>query len=137
MKIDYTYLIFKNDFKHRNWIDWIASHIILGPPPYRLKGSISIDSQGITFSGYDTYLKENVEFLIKKNEMTQLYYGYDETFSTFQTRGMGLSWAPIRIKFNSISFDDKEEDTLYLVSKFNGEFSENQELFNELKDWLS
>lgn len=136
MKIEDSYLIFKNDFKHRNWVDWIISHIMLSPPPYRFKGSITLDYSGITFDGFDTFLKEDSEFKIRKDEITQLYYGYDETFSTFQTRGMGITWAPIRISFKSTK-DEDAETALYLVSKFNGVFSENQKLFEELKRWLS
>ncbi len=135
MTIENTYLIFKNDFNHRNWIDWIKSHIMLGSPPYRFIGSVSFDYDGISFSGYDSHLKENAEFNIAKDEITQLYYGYDETFSTFQTRGMGMTWAPIRFTFDSSEI--KNETELYLVTEFNGAYSENQNLFEELKIWLS
>ncbi len=101
MTFENAYLIFKNDFSHRNWIDWIKSHIMFGPPPYRFQGSISFDYNGISFRGYDTHLGEVSEFNIAKSEITQLFYGYDESFSKFQTRGMGLTWAPIRISFES------------------------------------
>ncbi len=135
MTIENAYLIFKNDFSHRNWIDWIKSHIMLGPPPYRFQGSISFDYNGISFNGYDTHLKENREFNIAKDDITQLYYGYDETFSTFQTRGMGMTWAPIRFTFDSSEI--KNETDLYIVTEFNGVYSENKNLFEELKIWLS
>ncbi|MEO6347960.1 MAG: hypothetical protein ABIO60_08620 [Aquaticitalea sp.] len=108
---------------------------MLVPPPYRFQGSISFNYDGISFNGYDSQLKENVEFNIAKDEITQLYYGYDETFSTFQTRGMGMTWAPIRFTFDSTKF--KNETDLYLVLEFNGISSENQNLFEELKIWLS
>lgn len=138
MEIDETYLIFKKDFKHRNWIDWIKSHMMLAPPPYRFKGSVLFDYKGITFQGFNTYSKESTQFTIRKKDITQLYYGYDETFSTFQARGMGLTWAPIRITFESTTFFDEDDETeLYMVSKFNGAFSDNQILFEELKLWLS
>lgn len=136
MEIENAYLIFKSDFKHRNWIDWIKSHIMLGPPPYRFNGSIFFDYKGISFSGYDAFLKETTEFVIAKAKITQLYYGYDDTFSTFQTRGLGLSWTPIRITFESAEEEESETD-LYLISEFNGAFSENKNLFEELKLWLS
>lgn len=48
---------------------------------------------------------------------------------------MGITWAPIRITFEST--EGKMETDLYLVSEFNGAFSENQNLFEELKLWLS
>ena len=108
---------------------------MLGPPPFRFKGSISFDYTGISFKGYDFQLEQNVEFNIAKNEITQLYYGYDETFSAFQTRGMGMSWAPIRFTFDSSEI--KNDTDLYLISEFDGISSGNQNLFEELKIWLS
>lgn len=138
MKIHDAYLIFKKDFKNRNWLDWIKAHIMLAPPPYRFKGSVFFDYKGITFKGFDTYLKKDVKFNIRKDEINQLYYGYDKTFTLSETRGMGMGWAPIRIRFDASKFDDDEEETdLYLVIKYNGVFSENEKLFEELKLWLS
>lgn len=91
MKIDSAYLISQEDFTPRNWIDWIKSHLILRPPSDRFKRSFLIDYKGITFCGCYDYIKEVTEFTIRKDEITQLYYGYDNTFSTFQTRRTGLS----------------------------------------------
>ncbi len=51
----------------------------------------------------------------------KLYYGYDETFSTFKTKGMGMTWAPLRITFDSSEI--KNETDLYLVTEFNGVYS--------------
>lgn len=137
MTIDDAYLIFKDDFKHRNWVDWLAAHIMLAPPPYRFKGSISLKYDGITFNGYDTYLKEEATFNITKGEIIQLYHGYDKTFSLLQTRGLGMGLAPIRIRFDATKFDDNENETdLYLVVKYNGIYSGNEKLFEELQNWL-
>lgn len=135
MTIDHAYLIFRNDFKQRSWIDWLKTHISLNPPPYRFKGSIKLDSSGISFIGYDSYLEERSEFNIPKEKITQIYYGYDETYSTFQTRGMGLTWSPIRISFE-LNFIENEK-YLYLSSGFNGVCSTNENVFNQLKIWLS
>ena len=135
MKFDDSYLIFKADFKHRNWIDWVQSHLMLGPPPYRFKGSISFDYKGLSFSGYDSYSKEDIVFDIKKNDITQLYYGYDDTFSIFQTRGMGMALAPIRFTIDSTEF--KGETNLYLVAQLNGVSSDNENVFELLKVWWS
>lgn len=55
MKIENAYLIFKEDFKHRDWIDWIKSHIMLSPPPYRFKGSVLFDNNALAFNGYDVF----------------------------------------------------------------------------------
>ncbi|MDG3584150.1 hypothetical protein [Galbibacter pacificus] len=105
------------------------------PPPYRYKGSITFDYDALAFSGYDSYNKEDTVFKIQKSSITQLYYGYDEIFSTFQTRGMGISWAPIRFTIHSDLQDS--ETFLYVVFGFDGISSENKTLFEELKTWLS
>ncbi len=109
---------------------------MLAPPPYRFKGSVAINDAAFTFKGYDEFSNEMVEFNIAKEDINQLYHGYDETFNTFQTRGMGLTWAPIRIRFGSSNVD-KEENDLYVVCGFNGAFSKNEALFEQLKIWLS
>jgi hypothetical protein len=130
MIIKNSFLIFKNDFKHRTWLDWIQSQIMLAPPPFRFKGAVTFDANGITFVGYDIFHDEEVQFNIPKNEMKQLYYGYDDTFRRLQSKGMDNTWAPIRFKF-------AHENDLYLISEFNGIYSANEELFEELKMWLS
>ena len=130
MVVKNSFLIFKNHFKHRTWLDWIQSHIMYAPPPFRFKGSVTFDVNGISFVGFDIFHDTEVQFNIPKAEIEQLYHGYDETFSTFQTRGSGTTWAPIRFKF-------AHENPLYLISEFNGIYSANEELFEELKMWLS
>lgn len=130
MVVKNSFLIFKNDFRHRTWLDWIQSHIMLAPPPFRFKGSVTFNASGINFVGYDIFHDEEVQFNIPKNEIEQLYHGYDGTFSTVQTRGMGTTWAPIRFKF-------AHGNDLYLISEFNGIYSANEELFEELKLWLT
>ncbi|WP_416444700.1 hypothetical protein ACH3O9_04180 [Leeuwenhoekiella sp. A16] len=132
MTVENTYLIFKEDFKHRNWVDWIMSHIMLGPPPFRYKGALTFTPSGFRFKGYDMFTKDHSEFEINKRDITQLYHGYDNTFSRLQVKG-NLSFAPIRVRLNT----ENEETDLYVVSEFNGMTSANTELFEEMKIWLS
>ncbi|WP_437396325.1 hypothetical protein [Flagellimonas lutimaris] len=130
MVVKNSFLIFKSDFKHRTWLDWIQSNIVVAPPPFHYKGSITFNASGITFVGYDIFHDEEIQFNIPKEEIEQLYYGYDDTFKTFNTQDNENSWAPIRFKF-------AHENDLYLISEFNGIYSANEELFEELKMWLS
>lgn len=134
MVIENCFLIFDKDFEKRNWVDWIKDHVSLAPPPHRFQGEISIEHDGIVFEGIDKYQNADAEFKIKKEYIRQLYHGYDEIFNKFQTRGFGLSYAPIRMKIEN---DDIESESVYLVSNFNGISSTNQELFEILKNWLS
>lgn len=134
MVIENCYLIFDKDFEKRNWMDWLKNHVSLSPPPHRFHGEISIEYDGILFKGIDTYQNVDADFKIEKEFIRQLFHGYDELFNKFQTRGFGLSYAPIRIK---IEKETNEPENLYLVSNFNGIFSTNQELFEILKTWLS
>ena len=134
MNLENCYLIFGEDFKNRNWIDWVKSHISLAPPPYRFHGEISLDHDGILFQGMDDYKDSDTEFKIKKDSITQLYHGYDEVFNRYQTRDFGMSYAPIRMQ---IEKGNEEMNHLYVISNYNGVTSSNLELFETLKTWLS
>lgn len=135
MILENCYLIFAKDFKKRNWADWIKTQICLAPPPFRFKGHIAIEYDGILFEGYDAYENSNTEFKINKESIRQLYYGYDNVFNKFETKGFGISYAPIRITIENNN--NKEAENLYIISDFNGIFSADGELFETLKKWLS
>ena len=135
MRIENSYLIFKSDFKNRNWLDWIICHVTGAPPPFRFKGAVRFDATGLRFSGYDIYNSEEVNFTIPKGAFTQLYYGFDNTFYRAQTRNFGVGREPIR--FTYISPENETEVQLYLVADFNGLYSKNEQLFEELKNWVA
>jgi hypothetical protein len=136
MSIENVYLIYGSDFKKRSWIDWILSHIMGAPPIHRYWGSITFYYDSFEFYGNDTIAKEEVSFTIQKKDITQLYYGFDGVFSVLQTRGMGLSGAPIR--FTLVDTDsENNEKYLYLVFGNNELNFNNKTLFEELKIWMS
>ncbi|MGB3773641.1 MAG: hypothetical protein WA951_00135 [Leeuwenhoekiella sp.] len=134
MQVDNSYLIFKNDFMSRSWLDWIVSHITLAPPPFRFTGSVYFDAEGFHFLGYDSYNEKDIKFTIPKNAFTQLYYGFDDTFNRFQTRNFGVGRKPIR--FTYVSEEEDTEVQLYVIADFNGLINTNAQLFEELKHWL-
>ena len=133
MDFENCYLIYEKDFEQQNWIDWIKNHISLAPPPHRFHGQLHLESNRLLFEGKDKYENEVCEFGIAKNSITQIYHGYDETFNKFQTRGFGLSYAPIRLQLESTASDPQN---IYLVSNFNGVTSANEQFFEILKKWL-
>lgn len=127
-------VIFSDDFKQRNFLDWVISHISGSLPPHRYKGEIEITNAFIRFAGTDTQLKAESEFLIERDRIEEVYYGYDEIFNVYQTRGLGLSWAPVRIKFIDAH---GEEKCGYFIAGYDKWGSVNKDFYNFLVEWLS
>jgi hypothetical protein len=134
MEVD-ALLISSKDFNRRNFWDWLVSHISGVLPPHRYIGTLVLKNDSIFFAGTDTFLKEDCTFSIRKSEIEQVYHGYDEIYNIWQTRGLGLNWAPVRLKLNYSlpEFDD----TIYIISGYNRSGSLNADLFRYLTDWLS
>lgn len=132
--IEIAYLIFSEDFKKRNWIDWLKSHVMGAPPPHRFKGILNFYQDTLTFDGWDAYLQEATNFTIRKEYITQIYHGFDTIFNAFQTRNLELFWTPIRLTLREN--EEEEERYLYLVAEFDGLRSANDQVFEELKSWL-
>jgi hypothetical protein len=127
-------IIFQAEFKQRSFFDWLVSHISVTLPPHRYKGDMEITDRFIKFIGIDTKLNNETEFLILKDNIEEVYHGYDETYNVFQTRGLGLSWAPVRIKFVDIN---GQENVAYLITGYKTWLSTNKDFYNFLIEWLS
>jgi len=133
MTID-ALIIFQDEFKQRNFLDWLISHISGFFPPHRHKGIIEITSEFLKFTGIDTKLKTESEFFIIKDRIEEVFHGYDDTYNATETRSLGLGWAPVRIKFN----DNKgQEIFVYIITGNNNYWgSTNKEFYNFLTGWL-
>jgi len=127
-------IIFKDEFKQRSFYDWLVSHISGSLPPHRYIGNLELTRGFIKFTGIDTQLNAETEFLILKDSIEEVYHGYDETFNVTQTRGLGLGWAPVRIKFVD---NNEKENVAYFITGYNAWRSTNQDFYNYLIDWLS
>lgn len=127
-----AYLIYRDDFKNRSFKDWLLSHISFLQPPHRYKGEVDLKSDILCFEIMDTQSKMRKHIEIQKSDIKELEMGYDTTFHVFQTRGLGLGWAPIRITLHS-----NPSNPLYLVVGFNGFSSGNREFLGKLKAWMN
>lgn len=127
-------VIFSDEFQQRTFLDWLISHISGSLPPHRYKGEIEITNAFIKFAGTDTQLKTASEFLIDRDRIEQVYYGYDEIFNVFQTRGLGTGWAPVRIKFTDAGGQDK---CGYFIVGYDKWGTLNKDFYNFLTEWLS
>lgn len=134
MTIENTLVIFRNEFKQRSLFDWLISHTSGALPPHRYRGEIEITDKFLQFRGVDTKLNSDSEFSILKGTIEEVYYGYDEVFNVYQTRGLGLSWAPVRIKFTDI---DGQENFAYFITGYERWRSVNKDFYNFLIEWLS
>lgn len=82
----------------------------------------------------DTKLNGETEFLIVKDCIEEVYHGYDKTFNVIQTRGLGLGWAPVRIRFVD---NNEQENVAYFITGYNAWCSTNRDFYGYLMDWLS
>ncbi|WBL26776.1 hypothetical protein [Zunongwangia sp. HGR-M22] len=134
MTIENLLIIYDTDFKKRNWLDWIISHSMFSPPIHRYSGRAEILSDHFIFRGFDKQKDENVEIVLYRHLITQLYLGYDKIYSRFQVRS-SFFWQPIRIQYQNGS--QEKPEYIYLISNYNHFSTSNKELFEALKIWLS
>lgn len=85
-------------------------------------------------NGSDTKLNTQIEFIIEKNSIEEVYFGYDDIFNVYQTRGLGLGWSPVRITFTD---SDGQEKIGYFITGHNKWGSANKDFYNFLIEWLS
>jgi hypothetical protein len=126
-------LIRTTDLKKRKLTDWIIAHVSGSLPPHRLRGKLDFTQQSLLFDGIDTYTNTPVTFEIPRESIQQVYHGYDKIFNVFQTRGLGLNWAPVRLQLST----DEPDNFLYLIAGYTTMGTQNKELFQFLTDWLS
>jgi hypothetical protein len=126
-------IIFKENLKTRTILDWISSHLSGALPPHKYKGNLQISSDRLFFEGADVKTEENVEFIIPRYSIEQVFHGYDNSYSILQTRGMGFNWAPVRIKYNM----DDEIKTVYIITGYETPGTTDKEFYEFLIEWLS
>lgn len=127
-------IIFRDEFKQRNFLDWLISHTSGSLPPHRYRGEIDVTSLSLMFTGVDIKLKTSCEFFIEKSSIEEVYFGYDEVFNVYQTRGFGLTWAPVRIKFMDTT---GQERFGYFITGYNQRGTANKDFYKFLIEWLS
>lgn len=124
---------FEEDILSRSWLDWFAAHISFGKPLHRYEGVLSVQNNSLELAGNDKRTKEEFYLEIYKHGIEQLYLGFDETFNASETRGLGLTWLPLRIVFT----ENEEERKLYLIINYQFGRTDNKEYFEFLKQWVS
>ncbi len=126
-------LAFEADIVTRTFSDWLVAHTSFLKPLHRYEGILALERTRLIFKGTDVKTKEFFEMIIAKDEIEQLYCGFDEVYSVFETRGLGLLWKPLRITFAKAG----KEAQIYLVINFRWGVADNKQWFELLKAWLS
>lgn len=124
---------FEEDILNRSWLDWLDAHFSLGKPLHRYEGMLTLYANTLELSGQDKKTKDEFSLEIYRQEMEQLYLGFDEAFSASETRGLGLTWLPLRLIFTK----GNQIRKLYLIINYGFGKTDNKEYFEFLKQWVS
>ena len=118
--------------QERSFWDWLVSHTSGFLPPHRYKGSLETADTCLRFEGVDTRSGEQMEFIFTKQSITEVYHGYDKVYSVFQTRSLGLNWAPVRLKIET----GAEPRWFYFITGYNRPGTLNKDFYTFLTRWL-
>jgi hypothetical protein len=124
---------FEEDILNRSWLDWLTAHLSLGKPLHRYEGTLTLYANTLELIGQDKKTKEDFSLEVYKQEIEQLYLGFDEAFNASETRSLGLTWLPLRLLFSK----NEQERKLYLIINYNFGRTDNKEYFEFLKQWVS
>jgi hypothetical protein len=101
-------------------------------PLHRYKGLLNLDRDKISFFGTERKTGNDFRFVLYRNEIQQLYHGFDDVFSAWETRNLGLGWKPLRISFTR----EKTDYQLYLIIDYFFGKTDNEAWMEILKEWL-
>lgn len=101
---------------------YLIRHLSFSPPLSRHKGNIQVTAHSISMQEYDN------EFNIELSDITQLYLGFDDSYSRASAKNFGVFWRPLRIELEN-------ETLVYLIVDYKNGFSKNGIIFELLKKW--
>lgn len=125
-------IAFREDILNRTFFDWLEAHISLMNPLHRYRGYIRMERETLSFYGTEKKTGNEFSFNIYRSEIRQLYHGFDEAFTAWETRNLGLGWKPLRITFTR----EKKDFHLYLIINYTYGRTDNEIWMEVLKNWL-
>ena len=114
---------FDFEIQNRNRNNDFAFHFSGSRPFHCHSGEIFLTQGLIEIVGDD-------EIKIPFNDLTQLYLGFDETYTPSLSKNFGMFWQPLRLTIN-------DERFLYLIIDYNFLGAKNKLWFNRLTELLS
>lgn len=126
-----TLLAFEEDVKNRSLTDWVKAHTSGFKPIHRYEGILEIRENKLIFNGRDVKDEEEFKLEITIQDVTDVYYGFDEVFKGREERAWPWD-KPLRIKFKM----NEDEKTIYLFANFHHKYgirtSDNEEVYKML-----
>ena len=113
----YDYEITSMNYAERYFI----RHLSLSAPLSKHRGNFYLTSNSIIVE------EDENELTIKLTDISQLYLGYDNVYSSSSAKNFGLFWKPLRIEL-------EDETIVYLVVDYRNGFSQNATIFELLKE---
>jgi hypothetical protein len=126
-------IAFNEDVRKRGWKDWLRSHTSFLEPLHRYVGVLSLEYSRLEFRGVDSKTGEPFMTTVSKHDIEQLYYGFDDCYSRFETRSLGIGWMPIRLTLSAAGDDVKY---LYLIMNYKAGGCDNDVWMEAFKRWL-
>lgn len=134
MKFETTTLwAFEEDILTRSWLDWLKAHTSFLKPLHRYEGCLTILPDKLILTGIDIRTGKEISLDIYRYQIGQLYLGFDKSYNALESRGLGLTWLPLRMTFTQKGAEKK----LYLITNYKFGWADTKDYFEYLKDWLS
>ncbi len=124
-------LSFREDIENRGFLDWIMAHTSFMKPLHTYTGIIRIEGNVFMFSGFAKKTEEEFQVRFFRKEMEEIYHGYDDVFTIYETRNLGLGWKPLRITFRQ----NERIIQMYLIVNYSLGRTDNSIWLEILKNW--
>ena len=92
-------LAYQEDIKRKSLVDWFLAHVSFLKPLHRYEGEIKLTNEKLIFQGKDKKNNSSHKLEISKEEIKEIYLGFDEVFKRSEDRSLGLTFKPLRITF--------------------------------------
>jgi hypothetical protein len=127
-------MAFEDDIRKRGVVDWLIAHTSFAKPLHRYEGVITLLNDRILFEGKDMKAKQRYAIAIRREEVEEIAYGFDDIFRRGEDRALGISFQPLRIRIRR----NGTISTAYLIMEYRRVLrtSNNGEWFRELKKWM-
>lgn len=124
---------FEQDLLGRGLGSWLRNHTSFVMPSHRYVADISLKENSILLQGRDKQTDTDWLLEIGRNEITDVFLGFDEVYKQRDEKSMGISYRPLRIRF----IKGGEDLAMYLLIDVNRwtRGNNNGEWFNAIKTW--
>jgi hypothetical protein len=125
-------IAFREDIENRTFSDWVIAHTSFMKPLHTYSGTIRIEENIFMFSGFAKKNEQEFQFRIFRNEVEEIYHGYDDVFAIYETRNLGLGWKPLRITY----MQNEKITQMYLIVNYSWGRTDNSIWLEIFKNWV-